>query len=386
MPIIAHVDMDAFFAAIEQRDDPRLAGRPVIIGGHKDTPRGVVSTCSYEARRFGVRSAMPIAQAARLCPRGVFMPGNMAKYRSASKKLYRILSGFSPLLEQVSIDEAYLDVSERVKSTAELPALGGSIKSAIRAELGLTASVGIGETKFVAKLASDLQKPDGLTIIMPEDFDRVVLPLPLERLHGVGAKTAAKLRGLGLATVGDVRRLPESALVAACGKYGHELYELCRGIDPRPIMTSYETKSVGREVTFPQDVSDRQAVERVLAQLARSVAGRLAKEGVWGRNVTLKVRFPDFTTWTRSKTVEQPFGDAETLLNLAGHLLEKVYAEKGRARLAFRLVGVSVSHLSTFQQLNLFVAGRERTVDRLLSEVKSRFGPKSIRLGSEGKE
>jgi DNA polymerase-4 len=386
MRIIAHVDMDAFFAAIEQRDDPRLAGRPVIIGGRKDTPRGVVSTCSYEARRYGVRSAMPLAEAARLCPHGVFMPGNMAKYVSASRKLNRILAGFTPLIEQVSIDEAYLDLSEIAGDSDQLRAIGERIKTAIRKQLSLTASVGMGESKFVAKLASDLQKPDGLTIVMPEDFDRIILPLPLERLHGVGAKTAARLKSLGLRTVEDVRNLPVPALEAACGKYGRTLHDLCRGIDPRPVETSYEAKSVGREVTFPKDVANPEALKKVLAQLAQSVANRLAKESAWGRTVTLKVRFPDFTTWTRSKTLEQPFGDRETILQLAEHLLEGVRRESGRANPAFRLVGVSVSHLAPFRQIDRFVTGRGRTVDKLLSDVKSRFGPGSIRLGSDGKD
>ena len=355
MRIIGHVDMDAFFAAVEQRDNPRLRGKPVIIGGHKQSRRGVVSTCSYQARKFGVHSAMPIRQAVELCPQGIFLPGNMAKYRQISRQLYTILAEFTPLFEPVSIDEAYLDLSQCAQNYPSLWDLGLDLKKTIKQKLQLTASVGIASTKSAAKIASDLQKPDGLTVILPDEFDRVIGVLPVSKLHGVGTKTAQRLEKLGIKTILDIRKLGRKAMVATFGKHGDWIYNLSLGLDPRQVVREYTRKSIGRETTFDQDQRNPRILLQTLEELSSDIARRLQSQGLWGENVTLKLRTTDFVTTTRSLSVNRGIADQNEIWETARLLLEREWLnKKPEQRPALRLIGISVSNLTNIRQISLF--------------------------------
>lgn len=382
MRIIAHVDMDAFFAAIEQRDNPRLKGKPVIIGGSRHRPRGVVSTCSYEARKYGVHSAMPLAQAVRLCPHGIFLPGNMAKYRQVSAELQQIFASFTDLYEPISIDEAYLDLTDRYREYSSLWQLGLALKKAIRDQLDLTASVGIAATKSAAKMGSTLHKPDGLTIILPEDFDRIIGPLPVRSLHGVGAKTAERLENLGIRTVLDIRRFGRKAMISHFGKLGDWIYNLSCGIDPRPVEPRQTRKSVGRETTFDSDLNDEAEIKKTLKELAADVSRRLQAHHLWGETITLKLRDPDFTTTTHSLSVNYGINSADEISQAALVLLDRAWASiEPNRRKPLRLVGISVSNLSENRQLNLFTPPRESKVDRLLVDLNQQFGKGVITTG-----
>ncbi len=276
---ILHVDLDAFFAAVEQRDRPELRGRPVIVGGDPGA-RGVVSAASYEARRFGVHSAMPLRTAAALCPEGVFLPVNGSRYRTASRAVMEILGRYTPRVEQVSIDEAFLDVAGSEALFGPPPAIAAAIKATIRAEVGLTASVGVATTKLVAKIASDLRKPDGLVVVAVGDEAAFLAPLPIARLWGVGAQTRAALAEYGVRTIGDLASIDPQLLVRRLGKHGATLVERARGVDPSPVTGDAEAKSVSHEHTFDVDTSDQEEIERTLLALAEGVATRLRAGGV----------------------------------------------------------------------------------------------------------
>ncbi len=382
MQIIAHVDMDAFFAAIEQRDNPRLKGKPVIIGGSRHRPRGVVSTCSYEARKYGVHSAMPIAQAVRLCPHGIFLPGNMAKYRQVSSELQQIFASFTEIFEPVSIDEAYLDLTERYQEYASLWQLGLTLKKTIQDQLGLTASVGIASTKSAAKMGSNLNKPDGLTIILPEDFDRIIGSLPVRSLHGVGAKTAERLDKLGIRTVLDIRSFGRKAMISQFGKLGDWIYNLSCGIDPRPVEPRQTRKSIGREITFDRDLHNEVEIKETLKQLAADISRSLQAHQLWGETITLKLRSPDFTTTTHSLSVNPGINSADEILQAALVLLDREWTSFNPSqREPLRLVGISVSNLTENRQLNLFTPPREAKVDKLLAELNQQFGKGIITTG-----
>lgn len=383
MRIIGHVDMDAFFAAIEQRDNPALRGKPVIIGGLKHSPRGVVSTCSYEARKYGVHSAMPISKAVELCPHGIFLPGNMEKYRQVSEELQRIFASFTSLYEPVSIDEAYLDLTETYKKYSSLWELGRAIKDKIRGELGLTASVGIATTKSAAKIASDLEKPDGLTIVLPSDFDRIIGSLPVGKLHGVGKKTAERLEKMGIKTIIDIRKVGRKAMVSTFGKHGDWIYNLAWGIDPRLVEKEHTRKSIGRETTFPRDTADPEVVIKALDELCADVANRLQKRGLWGEAITLKLRTADFRTTTHTLTLKRPVAAKEDLSEGALLLLKKHWCrnESGHAP-ALRLVGVSVSDLTDVKQMNLFESHPLTKIDLLLADLNKKFGPGVVTTGN----
>lgn len=352
--IIIHVDMDAFFAAIEQRDNPLLRGQPVIIGGPPTANRGVVSTCSYEARAYGIRSAMPLKEAARLCPHGIFLPVNMAKYSAVSRDLFRILRRFSPQIEPVSIDEAYLELplpgSERSSLLPEVMLkIGKEIQKSIYEELHLTASVGLSWTKFGAKVASDLNKPNGVSVITPENFRRLIPPLSIEHVPGIGLQGTKKLHLLGLHTIGDLLHLSQATLYHLFGSYGQTIYNLIRGIDPRPVVSVEHAKSIGSEMTFPTDLISPQDLQDQLKVLAEEVSLRLERHGWWARTITLKARLDDFTTLTRSKTLYHPIRKTGELYELALVLLSRL-----PPRRPFRLLGISASNLTPFQQLTLF--------------------------------
>jgi len=335
---IIHVDMDAFFAAIEQRDNPRLRGKPVIVGGSPDS-RGVVCTASYEARAYGVRSAMPAAEARRRCPDGIFVPVNMRKYQEVSRQIRALFLAVTDLVEPISLDEAFLDVTSTTTDPREL---GHELKRRIKAVTGLTASVGISYNKFLAKLASDMDKPDGLTIITPEDAAYLLPALSVRKLWGVGPKTEALLASLGIRTVGDILDFGDDQLRVALGTRADELLLLSRGIDDRPVMPHHERKSVGEETTFATDYgpAEIREIERTLQEFAVALSSRLRSRRLKARTVTLKVRHPDFTTLTRSVTLNTPSDSARIFHRLALELLGKV--DMGRR---VRLVGLQVSNL-----------------------------------------
>jgi DNA polymerase-4 len=340
---IIHVDMDAFYASVEQRDQPALRGRPVIVGGQPST-RGVVAACSYEARAFGVRSAMPCAQAQRLCPTAIFVPPRMARYAEVSRQIRAVFLEITPLVEPLSLDEAYLDVTDNALNEPLAGKLARLIKDEIKRRTGLTASAGVGPNKLVAKIASDLRKPDGLTIVPPHEVADFLAPLPVTRLWGVGPRTNERLHDLGIKTVADVRRVDVALLSQRLGSYGPYLAELALGRDERPVDTRREAKSRGSETTFAHDVTSLTHLRTVLGELCDDVAADLARLSLRARTLTLKVRYDDFTTITRSRSVEPALRDAEHILEVA-HALLMSSTEAGTRPV--RLLGVSVSNLSS---------------------------------------
>ncbi|NPU84778.1 MAG: DNA polymerase IV [Syntrophaceae bacterium] len=336
---ILHIDMDAFFAAVEEKRNPALRGKPVIIGGMGDpSRRGVVSTANYEARKFGVHSAMPLKTALRLCPRGVFLPVDFEAYEAASRTFKGVLLGIGAPMEDVGIDEAYLDLS-LLEDTNE--AVAGRIKAGIREATGLTCSIGIAPNKLLAKIASDLEKPDGLTIIGESDIETRIWPLPIRKLYGIGPKTEASLREMDVLTIAQLAVLPLEVLVGRFGEsYGHYLREASRGIDDSPLITHWEPKSFSRETTFQADVRDWQAIARTIAEQARDVASDLERRGYLARTVTLKVRFDDFRTVTRSCSLIDPVRSEGLIRRAAFSCLQRV-----ELRRKVRLIGVRVSNL-----------------------------------------
>ena len=301
MRTIMHVDMDAFFAAVEVLDNPEYAGKPLIIGGYKDSPRGVVSTASYEARKFGVRSAMPISRAAVLCPHGIFIPGRMYRYQEVSEQVHSIFPEFSPVVEPLSIDEAFLDMTGCEHFYSSLEEMGMRLKNRIKEETGLTASVGIASNKFLAKLASDWRKPDGLFVLRPHQVQGFLRDLPVSKLWGVGKKSEAVLHEHGLHYVRDI--LPRSLtwlqerLGAALGL---QVYNLARGLDERPVTPMRDAQSIGHEITFDEDQDSFSFLRQQLARMSEKVGWRLRNQGFYARTVSIKVRFGDFKTLTRS--------------------------------------------------------------------------------------
>ncbi|MDY7087284.1 MAG: DNA polymerase IV [Actinomycetota bacterium] len=350
---IAHVDLDAMFAAVEQRDKVSLRGRPVIVGGVAG--RGVVSTASYEARRFGARSAMPTAEARRRCPPGTaFLAPRFVAYRRTSEVVMALLGEFSPLVEQVSIDEAYVDLAAagcHDLSVEGVTVLAERIKGLIaEATGGVTASIGVGSSKLVAKIGSDLHKPDGLTVAAPGGERALLHPLPVTRLPGVGPATMERLRRAGVHTIGDLAGVPLPELVDRLGQaHGTGLYRLARADDDRPIVGEREAKSVSAEETFGVDLTDRARLGAEIDLLAARVGGRLRNGGLSGRTITIKVRHHDFTTITRSVTRPQPTDDPRLVAQVARRLLAEVDTSAG-----IRLIGVGVSTLSDFVQEDLF--------------------------------
>ncbi len=336
---IIHLDMDAFYASVEVLDDPTLKGKPVIVGGSER--RGVVCAASYEARKFGVHSAQPVATARRLCPQGVFLPVRMERYKEMSDRVFEIFRRFTPVVEELSIDEAFLDVSSSVRLFGTPEAIARKIRAAVKAETGLTVSAGVAGNKLAAKIASDLNKPDGLTVV-PRGREREFLaPLPAGRLWGVGKVTRAALESLGVRTIGELSRLPKETLSRKFGKSGLHLHELSLGIDDREVETEREAKSIGREDTYPEDLRDLEPIRRELLSLATRVASRLRREGVKGRTVTLKVKYHDFTLVTRAVTLPAATADGGEIYGRILKLLEKTAA----GRRPVRLLGISLSGL-----------------------------------------
>lgn len=336
---ILHIDMDAFFAAVEQKRRPELIGKAVVVGGMGNPfHRGVVATASYEARAFGIHSAMPLKTAYRLNPQAVFLPVDYETYTAESRKVKRILREISPLMEDVGIDEAFLDISSIRRSSLEI---SQEIKSRIREETGLTCSIGVGPNKLLAKIASDMKKPDGYTRISPEDVEKVLWPLPARKLWGVGPKTEAALKSMGIERVGELASLTRDTLVAAFGKaYGTFLYEASRGIDETLLVTFWEPKSVSRETTFQRDVGHWQTVAKTLAGLTKEAVRVLRQGGIRSKTVTVKVRFSDFQTLTRSVSLVHGTDSEEEIRKAAFACFKRIDFRK-----RIRLVGVRLTHL-----------------------------------------
>jgi DNA polymerase-4 len=381
-PTILHVDMDAYYAAVEQRDRPELRGQPVIVGGLGG--RGVVSAASYEARAFGVHSAMPIATARRLCPQGVFLPVRMAHYAHISRQIHAILASFTPLVEPLSLDEAFLDVRgcEGLFGPADI--IARRIKERIRAETELVASVGVAPNKFLAKLASDHGKPDGLVVLPPDRVAHFLQGLPVGRLWGVGARGEHRLHALGLRTVGQLAALPESLLVGHFGDLGRHLWRLAHGIDERRVVPDAAAKSVSTETTFAHDLDDRDALRGCLLQLVDILGMRLRRHGLRARTVELKVRSSDFRTRTRSQSLAEATDVTEVLWQAAQKLFERTVAAE---LLPLRLLGVGGSRLTSDRavQGELFDDGadeRQGRLDRALDAIRGQFGTAAIRRGS----
>ena len=372
---ILHVDMDAFYASVEILDDPSLAGRPVIVGGSAEG-RGVVSAASYEARKFGVHSAMPAAQAVKRCPDGVFVRPRMARYVEISERIFAVFRDFTPLVEPLSVDEAFLDVTGCRRLFGGAEDIGWAIKRRIRDEIGLVASVGVAPNKFLAKLASDLEKPDGFVVFHADDARERLAVLPVGRLWGVGKVTERELNRHGIRTMADLLRAPREALLERFGDQAARLLELAVGYDERPVVPMHEARSVGNEVTFAEDVADADALCRTVDLLAEKVAWRLRRHHLRGRTVTLKARYPDFTTHTRSLTLSQATQGTTEIRSAARELLRRRLGRRGRP---LRLVGVTVSHLAADEEAQgtLFedpAVARDRELDRVMDAVNERFG------------
>jgi DNA polymerase-4 len=331
--------MDAFFAAVEQKRQPALVGKPVVIGGSGDpTKRGVVATASYEARKFGIHSAMPLKTAYSLCPRAVFLPVDYEAYSRESQKVKLILRRFSAVIEDVGIDEAFLDISAIDKPSEDI---SQGIKKDIKDETGLTCSIGIAPNKLLAKIASDMDKPDGLTVIMPEDVLCILKPLPVRKLWGIGPKTEKYLKDMGIETVGELVSLSIDRLVDSFGSsYGNYLYHASRGIDDSPLITAWEPKSISRETTFQKDMANWQFIAKTLADLTREVVTDMKDSSFKARTVTVKVRFSDFETVTRATTIPHATDREEEIRKAAFASLKRVELKK-----RVRLVGMRASHL-----------------------------------------
>jgi DNA polymerase-4 len=373
---ILHVDLDAFFAAVEQRDRPELRGRPVVVGGGGgEDARGVVSAASYEARVFGIHSAMSLREAYRRCPDAVFLPVDGRRYQAASRDVMSILRRFTPQVEPISIDEAFLDVTGSAALFGDGPAIARRIKDEVRAEVGLTVSVGVASTKLVAKIASDLRKPDGLVVVPVGEEAAFLEPLSIGRLWGVGEKTAVALRDYSVRTIGDLARLPPDLLVRRFGKHGASLVDRARGIDPDPVHDGDPAKSVGHEHTFDVDTSDPEVIERTLLAMADGVAGRLRSAGVRAGTVAVKIRDSGFRTITRQRTLAEPTDMTGPIYATA---LELARPEIRGMRV--RLLGVTASNLGEREQLALFETAepRHRRAVEAADALRRRYGERAV--------
>lgn len=377
MRTIAHVDMDAFYASVEILDNPIYKGRPVIVGAHPSSPRGVVSTCSYEARKFGVRSAMPIKEAYRRCPQGIYVTPRMWRYQEMSEKIHQILHTFSPVVESVSIDEAFLDMTGCEHFYQSLDNMGQEMKKRIADDTRLTASVGIAPNRFLAKLASDARKPDGLTIISPEGIDRFLLPLPVSKLWGVGTVLGEKLYSLGIKTVTDLRQKSKAWLGSTFGLQGEHLYCLARGIDISPVQPCLDQKSISQERTFMLDITSREPLEQILAELVYSVAFSLRRKKLYARTITLKIRFRDFSTYTRSRTLKNSTNDDLRIFGVVQQLFDTFSLQRG-----VRLLGVSASNMTETHQLDVFqVSEKSGVINKVLDGINTKFSKDIIKKG-----
>jgi DNA polymerase-4 len=372
--------MDGFYAAIEQLDHPELRGKPILVGGNG--PRSVVTTASYEARPFGCHSAQPMAVALRLCPHAIVVPVRMSRYREVSHKVFAILEEFTPLVEPLSIDEAFLDVTGSLRLFGSPVKIANTLKDRIKRTTRLTASVGVAPNKFLAKLASDLEKPDGLTVIDASNIDAVLPPLSVSKLWGVGPKTAKRLEGMAVRTFGDIRKLTPERLERLCGVDGEHFWRLAHGLDDRPVTPDGQAKSIGSEETFHENLTDPQAVRDVMLGQAEQVGSRLRRHHLRARGVTVKIRFGDFKTITRAAPLPAATDRTDDIWQHAREAFDKWAASQFQP---VRLIGVTATRLTgDGEQLHLFDAStkeRQRRLDGTLDRINARFGKRSIHRG-----
>ncbi|HTT03561.1 MAG TPA: DNA polymerase IV [Steroidobacteraceae bacterium] len=368
---ILHVDMDAFYASVEQHDDPRLAGKPVIVGSTRG--RGVVAAASYEVRKFGVHSAMPMASALRLCPHALCVQPRMQRYQEVSGRIFDIFTAFTPLVQGLSLDEAFLDVTASSQPAADIAA---AIKARIAAATGLTASVGVAPNKLIAKIASDLHKPDGLTLVTPDTVRKTLDPLSVRRLPGLGRKAGARVEALGIATLGELRSAPDSLLRPLFGRYTERLRERASGIDDRPVEPDRTERSISAEDTFASDIADARALQGELSRLADLACERLRRRGLAAGCVGVKIRRDDFATFSRQRAVAPPTQDRRTVGGVTAKLLAEWLGTHPGAKL--RLLGVALSELGPATQLGLFEAHRP-SLDLAVDAIHGRFGMHALR-------
>ena len=377
---IMHIDLDAFFVSVEQVLNPELKGKPVVVGGKPDR-RGVVASASYEARAFGLHAGMPLSTASRLCPQATFIEGSFSKYRDASQKFMTILADFSPFLEPVGLDEAYLDATGFESIYGSIHQMAVAIKQRIKDELGLCASVGIAGCKVVAKVASELSKPDGLLEVAAGEEPSFLAPLPIAKLPGIGKKTEQILRGLGINTIGNLSVTPLSALKSHFGASGELLYRLSNGIDDRKVEPPGTAKSISRETTFGKDTKDRSLLKATLRYLSERVGADLRRRSKQARCITLKLRYADFTTITRSFTLRQTSDTDQTIFDTGEKLLKKaLLAEKQPVR----LIGIGVSNLTEpGRQLDMLDSSAQRLeqLDKAIDRIRKRYGFTAIQTG-----
>ena len=381
---ILHLDVDAFFASVEEILDPSLKGQPLIVGARPEQ-RGVVASASYAARAFGVRSAMPTAQALRLCPQAIVLPPRHKVYGEYSARMMAILSEYSPLIEPLSMDEAFLDVTGCQVRWGSPEELAHQIQERLEVELGLSASIGLAANKLVAKIASGLEKPRGFVVVPHGKEAEFLAPLPVEKLWGVGEVTARSLHEMGVFTIGQLAQLPVAQLEARFGRRGRDLYRQARGIDDSPVVVEREEKSLSREVTFAEDIGDMQVLRKTLLSLSESVARRLQKRGLRGRTVKLKLRYSDFKTLTRQVTLDAPTDLEQVIFEQAARLLERAWDRRRKVR----LIGVGVSKFGPEErQLSLFEgtgegkAEKRRRLSRAVDRIRERYGDEAIRRAS----
>ncbi len=378
---IIHIDMDAFFAAIEQRDHAAYRHQPVIVGGSKDS-RGVVSTASYEARQFGIHSAMAMSEALRRCPNGIYLPVDMAKYRGVSAQIMAIFHRYTPLVEAISLDEAFLDVTESRLLFGEAADIAHAIKREIKAEVHLTASVGIAHCKFLAKLASEMNKPDGFYQINADELPQKVWPLAIQKMMGVGKKTEALLLKMGIRTIGQLAKCDRNILSQILGKQGLLLHDLANGVDQRPVEAERAAKSIGRETTFAQDIDDQYILETILMDLTEDVTATLRRRRLKGRTVQIKIRYDDFKSVTRAMTIADYTANFALIFSIAEQLFRDHYS----VNRPVRLLGVSVSHLAADEeivsQMQLFNLNKpkekQEKLDTVLDHLNERYGKKTV--------
>ena len=375
---IIHIDMDAFFAAVEQRDHPHLLGKPVIVGGTPEG-RGVVSTASYEARQYGVHSAMPAVQAVKRCPQGIFLRPNFKKYKEVSCSVMEIVREFTPQIEQISLDECFLDVTGSTRLFGDAVQIARSIKRKIVARERLTASAGVASNKYLAKIASDLEKPDGLVIVREEGVEDFLKDLPVGKIWGIGKVMEKTLGSLGIRTIGQLAELSPEFLCRRFGKHGNVLHRLARGEDERRVSPLAEAKSIGHEETYGLDLFSKEDIQKNLLRLSEAVGFRLRQNGFVCRTVTLKARYPDFTTVTRSRTLDDEVDDDLGIFYTILELLEKTDVFRKGAR----LLGVHTSNLGRpgiLNQMTLFPRDRERVraLSKTIDEIRKRYGNDSI--------
>jgi DNA polymerase-4 len=380
---IIHLDMDAFYPSVEVLDNPALNGKPVIVGGSKE--RGVVSSASYEARKFGIHSAQPMAQARRSCPNGIFLPVRMSRYKEVSKQVFEVFHHFTPLVEPVSIDEAFLDVTGSIRIFGRPENIAKMIKKTILTQTRLTVSAGVAPSKFVAKIASDIDKPDGLTVVPRSGVREFLDPLPVKKMWGVGKMTQLTLRRLNIRTFRELRRTPVAFLEKKFGKQGVKMHQLAMGVDERDVIPEHDVKSIGHEQTFPHDITSLDGAKKELLALGDKVARRMRRNGVTGKTVTLKVKYNDFVQITRSTTLPKHTDDGLEIYSTVCRLLEKTEVTIK----PIRLLGISLSQLDFLgmgTQLSLFdqnsSSQKRQRLNSTLDSLDEKFGDQSVLPGT----